>query len=124
MTARLSARKLTTEGGYVCRPILTKTDLARAVKELERRFGKGLTVVDADAMSAREREYVARSLIRIAEARCRFGVEPFYPFDESEYHLLMPFPYLSDAEILLLSAFIDATGNEHKWPVDDSIDEE
>lgn len=92
MSARLSARKLAANVGEGLRPILTRADLARAAKEVERRFGQELSAVDAEAMSAGEREFITRSLIRLAEARRRFGMEPYYPFDDSEYHRLEPFP--------------------------------
>lgn len=96
MTVTISARKLTAGAGVVCRPILTRAAIDKAVKELQRRYGRDLAGINPDAMSQCEREVVAREIIRIAEARISFGMEPCCPLHPAEADSLMQFPYLSD----------------------------
>lgn len=109
MSASASARKLVVYAGCACRPIVTRSNIGRAVKGLRRRYGRDLTGIDAAGMSQRERDELANELIRIAYARYRFGLEPFYPIEPEDVYLRMPYPYLTNQEVLLMGALVEAT---------------
>jgi hypothetical protein len=110
MSARLTARKLIAGIGGVDRPILTTAGIDLAVRDLERQYGKGLSGLNAGDMSQRERDISAQAIVRIAQARYRFGLTPFEPIEPGEIFIVdgVPLPYLSDDEILALLAIIRA----------------
>jgi hypothetical protein len=124
MSARVSARKLIAGIGGIDRPILTTAGIRKAVTDLERRFGRALAGLKANEMSQRERDVLAQEIIRIAQARYAFGFEPFYAAESGTDGSIenLPFPFLSDAEVLALHELIQATAKWEKWPTSSDQD--
>jgi hypothetical protein len=126
MSARLTARKLIAGIGSVDRPILTRTGIRKAVADLERRFGRGLAGLKANEMSQGERDFLAQEIIRIAQARYRFGFTPFFPAEVEVDGVIdnLPLPFLSDAEVIALHEIIQAAAKSEKWPESDNTPHE
>jgi hypothetical protein len=118
MSVRVAARKLTAGAAGVYRPILTRAGITKAVTDLERRFGRELAGLKANEMSQRDRDVVAQEIIQIAQARHHFGFPPFFPAECGTDGLIenLPFPFLSDAEVIALNELVQATAKAERWP--------
>jgi hypothetical protein len=117
MSIRHSARKLAAGPGGVYRPILTKTGIDKALKELERRFRVDLSKLNDEDMSPREQDLAVLEIIRVAQARYQLGLKPFSPIEPDEGPPgKCPVPYLSDVEVQALLKLVDAATVNKQYP--------
>jgi hypothetical protein len=109
MAVSATARKLTNRKRYF-HLLLTTSSIERAVRNLERRFGRGFVNLHADLMSPYEREWVAEAIIQVGLARRLLGLPPFCPIepDDDLEGTSLPLPFLTPEECSALVALFNA----------------
>ena len=118
MSTRTTARRLTASVGTIQMPILTRSGINRALKQLKSRYGADLSGVHGSEMSQHDRNIVVQEILRVAQARYAIGLEPFYAIEpDAEESVIgsLPTAYLSDAEVLALHSLVKATGEAEGW---------